>query len=348
MELTGTRCETTAAAADDSPRGVAARALDAAARALREKPFRPHRRFASGHAQTVGAYLFEVEPSVRVLVRCRWQKARPAAPTLLLVHGLEGSSESTYMLGTAAKAYRAGFNALRLNIRTCGGTQHLAPTLYHSGLSSDLRAVIEELIARDRLPEIYLAGFSLGGNQSLKLAGELGADAPPELRGVAAVSPSIDLAASAEEIRRRDNWLYNRRFLASLSRRMRHAQRLYPERYGTERPPRARSIREFDELFTAPHCGFRDADDYYARSSSLQFIPSIRTPTLVVHAEDDPFIPFAPFRHPALRDNPHVVFLAPRHGGHVGFLADRPAPGDPDRFWAENRVVEFFSLLRKT
>ena len=364
MELTSPRHETTTSVTTARPRDGVAVELEAVGRALREKPFRPHRRFASGHAQTVARHfwprrhellrgaasdkerLFEVEPGVRVLVRCRWQKDWLRAPTLLLIHGLEGSSESTYMLGTAGKAHRAGFNALRLNIRTCGGTQHLAPTLYHSGLSEDLRAVIEELIGRDELSEIYLAGFSLGGNQSLKLAGELGEDAPAALCGIAAVSPSIDLAACADRIRRRDNWLYNRSFLKGLRRRLRHARRLYPERYGTGRLPRTRSIREFDDLFTAPHFGFRGADDYYARASALQFIERIRIPTLVIHAEDDPFIPFAPFRHPALHNNPHVLLLAPRHGGHVGFVADQAAP-DPDRFWAENRVVEFCSLLCK-
>jgi predicted alpha/beta-fold hydrolase len=365
MELTSPRHETATTVTTERARDGAAPALEAVAGVLRARPFRPHRRFTSGHAQTVAGYLwprrrgllraaagdeerlFEVEPNVRVLVRCRWQEDRLRAPTLLLVHGLEGSSESPYMLGAAEKAHRAGFNALRFNIRTCGGTQHLAPTLYHSGLSEDLRAVTEELIARDELPEIYLAGFSLGGNQSLKLAGELGGGAPAALRGVAAVSPSIDLAACADKIRRPDNLLYHRRFLKSLRRRLRHAQRLYPERYGTGRLRRARSIREFDDLFTAPHCGFRDADDYYARASSLQFIPHIRVPTLILHAADDPFIPLEPFRHPSLAANPHVLLLTPRHGGHVGFVADAAAP-DPDRFWAENRVVEFFRLLGET
>ena len=364
MELTGTRPETTTKVTNARTRYGGPVDLDSVGRTLREKPFRPHRRFASGHAQTIARHfwprqrdllrsaagdeerLFEVEPQVRVLVRCRWQQRRLSAPTVLIVHGLEGSSESTYVLGTAEKAHRAGFNTLRFNIRTCGGTQHLAPTLYHSGLSGDLRAVIEELIARDGLAEIYLAGFSLGGNQSLKLAGELGDGAPAELRGVAAVSPSIDLAACAERIRRRENWLYSRSFLASLRRRIRRAQQLYPERYGAHRPRRPRSIREFDELYTAPHCGFRDADDYYDRASSLQFIARIRTSTLIVHAEDDPFIPFESFRHPSIDANPDVLLLAPRHGGHVGFVADT-APPDPDRFWAENRVVEFFGLLSK-
>jgi predicted alpha/beta-fold hydrolase len=283
---------------------------------------------------------------VRVLVRCRWQERRESSPTILLVHGLEGSSESTYAIGAAEKAHRAGFNALRMNIRSCGDTQHLSPTLYHSGLTDDLRAVVEELSARDRLPEIYLAGFSLGGNQCLKLAGERGGDAPLALRGVCAVSPSLDLSTCADAISRPRNFLYSRKFIRSLKRRMRRAAALYPERYDTGRLKLVRTIRDFDSHYTAPHAGFLDADDYYARSSALQFVPSIRTPTLVIHAEDDPLVPFASFRGPSLAANPCVVFLAPRQGGHVGFLADGAARGE-DRFWAENRVVEFCRLLHE-
>ncbi|HEX8160448.1 MAG TPA: alpha/beta fold hydrolase [Pyrinomonadaceae bacterium] len=338
--------------------------LEAVARRLASKPFTAHRLFQSGHAQTLAAYafprrarllreaaadeprLFETEANVSVLVRCRWQARRESAPTLLLVHGLEGSSESTYVLGTAEKAHRAGFNALRMNIRSCGDTQHLSPTLYHSGLTHDLRAVVEQLSARDRLAEIFLAGFSLGGNQCLKLAGEWGAGAPRALKGVCAVSPSLDLSTCADAISRRQNFLYSRKFIRSLKRRMGRAAELYPERYDTARLKFVRTIRDFDSHYTAPHAGFRDADDYYARSSALQFVPSIRVPTLVVHAEDDPLVPFDSFRGPALGANPCVVFLATRRGGHVGFLADGGARGE-DRFWAENRVVEFCRLLRE-
>ncbi|HVG28627.1 MAG TPA: alpha/beta fold hydrolase [Pyrinomonadaceae bacterium] len=338
--------------------------LDGVARRLASKPFRPHRLFKSGHAQTLAAYafprrgrllraaagdeprLFETDSQVRVLVRCRWQAHRESSPTLLLVHGLEGSSESTYVLGTADKAHRAGFNALRMNIRSCGDTQHLSPTLYHSGLTEDLRAVVEELSRRDRLTEIYLAGFSLGGNQCLKFAGESGADAPRALRGVCAVSPSLDLSTCADAISRRSNFVYSQKFVRSLKRRMRRAAQLYPERYDTRRLALVRTIRDFDSHYTAPHAGFRDAADYYARSSALQFVPSIRVPTLIIHAEDDPLVPFDSFRDPSLRANPCVAFLAPLHGGHVGFMADGAARGE-DRFWAENRVVEFCRLVHE-
>ncbi|MDQ1558478.1 MAG: uncharacterized protein QOD32_1538 [Pyrinomonadaceae bacterium] len=331
--------------------------LSEVARALRAKPFTPHPLFKSGHAQTLVAFtwprrrrlrelrtdearLFEVEAGVRVLVHCRWQRDSRACPTLLLVHGLEGSSESIYMMSTALKAHRAGFNVLRLNLRTCGDTLHLTQTLYNSGLSADLGALIKELVERDRLNDIFLAGFSLGGNMSLKLAGEYGADFPAELKGVCAVSPSVELAASATAIEQRSNWVYQRKFIRSLKRRMREAARLYPERYDASELARVRTLRQFDERYTAPHGGFRDAADYYARSSSLPLIPRIQVPTLIIHAEDDPFIPFDSLRHPSVSANSNVVLLAPRHGGHVGFVGDGHTPGE-DRFWAENRLIEF-------
>jgi hypothetical protein len=345
-----------------APATAAAR-LTEIARALAAKIFTPHPLFKSGHAQTLLAFawprrrglrelrrdearLFEVETGVRVLVHCRWQPERRTRPTLLLVHGLEGSSESIYMLSTALKAYRAGFNVLRLNMRTCGDTLHLTPTLYNSGMSQDLRAVVRELVERDELTEVFLGGFSLGGNMSLKLAGEYGADIPRELKGVCAISPSVELAASAEAIGQRSNWVYQRRFIRSLKRRMREAARLYPERYDASELARVRTLRAFDEIYTAPHGGFRDAADYYTRSSSLPLIPRIQIPTLIIHAEDDPFIPFDSLRHPSVRANPNVILLAPAHGGHVGFVAGGQKTAGEDRFWAENRLIEFCERVR--
>lgn len=331
------------------------------AHTLKNRPFKPHPLFVNGHAQTLAGYawarrfalrshrrddkrFFEVEPGVSLLAHCRWQAAEPHAhPTMILVHGLEGSSTSIYMLGTADKAFRAGFNVVRLNLRNCGGTEHLTPTLYNSGLSGDLRAVMNELIERDQFKDLFLIGFSMSGNMVLKLAGEDGEGYPRKLSGVCAVSPSIDLSASADAIERRANWIYQRRFIHSLRRRIRHKQKLYPARYDTSDLHLVRTIRDFDERYTARDGGYKDASDYYARASALSLIERIRVPTLIIHAQDDPFIPFYSFRHPSLANNPYVLLLAPPHGGHVGFLATA-AKGE-DRFWAENRVVEFCQLI---
>ncbi|HEY0078488.1 MAG TPA: alpha/beta fold hydrolase [Pyrinomonadaceae bacterium] len=330
-------------------------------RALSSKPFRPHPLFRSGHAQTLAAFAwprrskylaqhatdearrFEVEPGVELLAHCRWQKERLARPTLLLVHGLEGSSSSVYMLSTAHLAYHSGFNVLRLNQRNCGATEHLTPTLYHSGMSGDLAAIVRHLVERDRLPRIFLAGFSMGGNLALKMAGEMAGDAPPELRGVCAVSPSLNLSECAQAIGRRSNWIYQQSFMRSLRRRIRHKHKLFPALYDTRGLRRVRTVRDFDERYTSHHGGFKGADDYYERSSALSFVPRIRIPALIVHAQDDPLVPFDSFRHPLLTNNPRILLLAPQHGGHVAFLS--ASENEEERFWAEQRLVEFCRLI---
>src|SRR5713101_3484 len=209
-------------------------------------PFAPHPLLRNPHLMTLaGAFwsrrfprlpaarerLFAVEPGTQILARCHWQ-ARPSDhPTLILVHGLEGSSDSGYMLGTAEKAFADGFNVLRVNQRNCGDTEHLTPTLYNSGLSGDYRYVLQELIERVALPQVFFAGFSMGGNLVLKMAGELGELAPAQLRGVCAVSPALELAASADAVAEPRNFLYEWHFMRGLKRRMRCKARLFPERY---------------------------------------------------------------------------------------------------------------------
>jgi len=332
--------------------------------AFAAKPFKPHPLFTNGHSQTLAGYawprrsllrthhqldeerLFEVEPGVRVLAHCRWQSNRAEQPTVVLWHGIEGSSASIYMVGTGEKAFRAGFNVVRINLRNCGGTEHLTPTLYHGGLTEDLRVVVAELIALDRLSRIFLVGFSLGGNMVLKLAGEYGDSAPKEVSGVCTVSPSVDLNASADLISERRNWIYHRNFVTRLQRRISFKSKLYPDLYDAGDLSFAQTLREFDDRFTAPAFGFAGVDDYYTRASALPFMAQIRIPTLIIHAQDDPFIPFAPLRNPSVAANPYLLLIAPERGGHVAFISSQI--NHEDRFWAENRVVEFCKLANDT
>jgi len=330
--------------------------LEQITRDFNTRPFVPHRILKQGDAQTIGAHLwpgrfrarentkdearlFQVEPGSQVLARCRWQSDRAEHPTIVIWHGMEGSTASAYMLTTADKAFRVGFNVVRVNFRNCGGTEHLSPTLYHGGLSKDLRVVIDELIARDGLARIFIAGFSLGGNMVLKLAGEYGDNPPTEVRAVCAVSPSIKMRASCDLLMQRRNWIYQQDFLRRLRRRIRIKEKLFPDAYDSTGLRRVRSIEQFDDRYIAPMFGFENADDYYAQASSLPFIKRIRIPTLMIHAVDDPFIPFAPLRDPSIAANPYVLLVAPEHGGHVAFMSANSR--DEDRFWAENRVVEF-------
>ena len=333
--------------------------LAEAARVFVHKPFTPHPLFINGHAQTLIGYawprrfrlrakedkdrLFEVAPGVRVLAHCRWQQDPRKYPTVVMWHGIEGSSDSVYMLATAQKAFRAGYNVVRVNLRNCGGTEHLTPTLYHGGMSEDLRAIAMELIEKDRLSELFLIGFSLGGNLVLKLAGEFGSQPPPQLLGACAVSPSVDLAASASTITLRSNWIYHQDFVRRLRKRIYLKQKLYPELYDTSEVHLVRTIRDFDDRYTAVAHGFKGADDYYQKASAIRVIDGVQIPTLIIHAQDDPFIPFEPLRSKALTDNPYILLLAPEHGGHVAFVGTQK--DGEDRFWAENRVVEFVQMI---
>ena len=321
------------------------------------KMFEPHPLLRNPHAQTFAATFWprrfprlprgtareiETEAGTRIRGECHWQARPRERPTLVLVHGLEGSSDSGYMLGLAERAFAAGWNAVRLNQRNCGGTESLTPTLYNSGLSGDYRAVLFELIDGDSLPEIFFAGYSMGGNLVLKMAGELAGAAPRQLRGVAAVSPSLDLAACADAVALPGNIVYQRRFVNSLKARMRRKAKLFPGKYDLSRMARVRTLREFDDVITAAYCGFRDAADYYVQSSALRVAGEIRVPALVLTAQDDPFVPFASFSASALAKNPYVTLIAPEHGGHCAFVSRYS--GDA-RFWAEAMVMEFCRQL---
>jgi uncharacterized protein len=282
--------------------------------------------------------LFEVEAGTQVRGDCHWHDAPRGHATLVVLHGLEGSSDSGYMRGCAEKAFAAGFNVVRLNQRNCGGTEHLTPTLYHSGRSADLRAVLTELIEREGLPEIFFAGYSMGGNLVLKMAGELGEAAPAELRGIVAVAPCFDLAACVDALGEARNIVYSRHFVRRLKSRMRRKARMFGGIYSLESLGRVHSVRDFDEIITARYCGFAGADDYYARSSAMVVLEKIRVPTLILTAQDDPFVPFATFECEAIRANPCIRLEAPEHGGHCAFISEEVGE---ERFWSEGRVVEF-------
>jgi uncharacterized protein len=319
------------------------------------KPFEPHPLLRNPHAQTIAAALwlrrfprlpaatpreFEVEPDTRIRGDCHWQAVPSDHPTLVLVHGLEGSSQSGYMLGLAERAFQTGWNAVRLNQRNCGGTESLTSTLYNSGLSGDYRAVLRELIEKDSLPEIFFAGYSMGGNLVLKMAGELAENAPPQLRAVAAICPSADLSACADAVALPQNYIYQKRFVDGLKRRMKVKARLFPGKFDLSQMPGVRTLREFDDVITAVHCGFRDAADYYARSSAFKVAGNIRVPTLILTSRDDPFVPFASFRGAALDRNPNITLDVPGNGGHCAFISRY---GGAERFWAEGRTMEFFT-----
>ena len=282
--------------------------------------------------------LFSVAEQAQVLCHCHWQDDAEHRPTIIIVHGLEGSSLSQYVIGTGSKAWEAGMNVIRMNMRTCGGTELLTPTLYHSGLSSDVGAVLREITEKKKLRRVGLVGYSMGGNLVLKLAGELGAEAPVELKAVAAVSPAADLAASADAMHGWSNRIYEWKFLLSLMRRFRRKTALHPDLYKkVSRWPA--SIREFDDVITARYCGFEGANDYYHRAAAARVLDKIARPTLVLHSTDDPFIRLLPETREKMLANPNITLLETSHGGHCAFLAQ---PNGYDSRWADHQIIRFF------
>ncbi len=315
--------------------------------------FEPHTWLKSGHLQTMaGAFLrrkfalpsveerlFRVDRETQLKGKCHWQPGeRQDAPVIVLVHGLEGSCDSNYAIGIADKAYARGFHAIRMNQRNCGGTELLTPTLYNSGMSGDYRAILLELIEKDGLKEVFFAGYSMGGNLVTKMAGEFAESAPKQLRGVAAVCPALDLAACADALEKPENFLYQRHFVKGLLGRYRRKSKLFPERYSNNGFGRVRTVREFDDVITAPAFGYKDAQEYYEAAGAKKVIGQAKVPVLVITAQDDPFVPFDAFLRARVAENPRVRFVAPERGGHCGFISRFEGA---ERFWAEERVVEF-------
>jgi predicted alpha/beta-fold hydrolase len=316
--------------------------------------FTPRPGLKNGHLMTIYAWakprrfdrlparenrFFDTEPDARVLAHCYWQADRRQHPLLLALHGLEGSSEAHYMRGIASKSFARGFNVILLNQRNCGGTEALCAGLYHSGLTADAAHVIAEVTRADGIDRIVVAGYSLGGNLALKLAGDYGGAAPAQLRGVCAISPIIEIGPCVDALERRSNIVYQLNFVRGLRARMRRKALTHPDRFDLTRLGEVWTVRKFDDMFTAPAFGFHGASDYYYRASAMRVIDRISVPALIITAEDDPFVPVAPFLDPKVAANPHITLRITKHGGHCGFVAQPSA--ESDGYWAEDQIVEF-------
>ncbi len=336
--------------------------------AVHAPDFQPRRFLANGHLQTIAgnflprpnhldppeSVLVEVSPatgdqiSSQILCHCHWQppSIRSTAPTAIILHGLEGSSSSQYVIGNANKLWHSGCNAIRMNMRNCGGTERLSPTLYHSGLSGDVLSVLQFFAHRENLSSISLVGYSMGGNLVLKLAGDLGRNPPRQLRSVVGVSPAMDLGPSADALHQPANRIYERRFLRALIKRFRRKAALFPRAFDPARADDIRSLREFDDRITALYSGFSGADDYYHRAAAARVLDRITVPTLILHALDDPFVRLTPETRAQIRTNPNISLIEPEHGGHCAFLARPQSASGYDGYWAEHTLLRFILAHR--
>jgi uncharacterized protein len=333
-------------------------------------PFRARRWLSGGHVQTIASFLLprrihlptaeerlvEVAPGIKIRCWCHWQglrkEDRTAPLTLIVVHGLEGSSDSQYMQGVARNGLAAGMNVVLMNQRNCGGMDHFAPTLYNSSLSGDVAAVVRSVIENDGVSHFALIGFSMGGNLVLKLAGEWGTDgngntnAPPQFRAVAAVCPAMDLAASADALHRPGNRIYEYYFLMQLFRRLRSKARLFPGKFDVTRLRGISSLRMFDDRITAYYCGFAGAEDYYARAAAANVVDRIAVPALIIHSANDPFIRITSDTRRRIAANPNLTYVETEDGGHCAFLGEcnlgeHNGDAADDGRWAEREVVDF-------
>lgn len=331
--------------------------------AVHAETFHPRRFLSNGHLQTIAgnflprpnhlappeSILVEVAPAVgqeiasQVLCHCHWQptESRSSAPTAIIVHGLEGSSSSQYVVGNANKLWHSGCNAIRMNMRNCGGTERLSSTLYHSGLSADVLAVLRFFVAREHLTSVSLVGYSMGGNLVLKLAGDLGSRPPAQLRSVIGISPAIDLAQSADALHQPVNRLYEHRFLRALLKRYRHKASLFPDHFDPALANGLSSLRDFDHRVTARYAGFTGADDYYHRAAAARVLDRITVPTLILHALNDPFIRLTGETRVKILGNSHITLIEPEHGGHCAFLARPDRESGYDGYWAEHTLLRF-------
>lgn len=257
----------------------------------------------------------------------------------IVLHGLEGDSTRSYMKGMVKAVNRAGWDALALNFRGCSGEPNRQLRLYHSGETGDLARVVEHVLAGDAYEELALIGFSLGGNVILKYLGERGAEVHPAIRKAATFSVPCDLSACSVEIGRLSNRLYLKRFLVMLRKKIRAKMELRPGEIDDRDWEEMKSLKDFDDRYTAPLHGFKDAEDYYVQSSSKPFLQTIAVPTLVANAADDPFLSKTCYPFRESETNPNLFLEIPKHGGHVGFVSFN----EREEYWSESRAVSFLN-----
>ena len=307
---------------------------------------------ANGHLQTIAASVLRRVPEVRYrrerlelpdgdFLDLDWSLAGavPGRRLGIVSHGLEGSSERPYVRGMVRALNRAGFDALAWNYRGCGGETNRLLRAYHLGDTDDLATVISHTINEKEYPEIYLTGFSAGGNVTLKYLGEDPARVPPQVRRAAVFSVPTDLKANSLHISRWQNKVYLRRFMHSLREKMRAKAARLPGQLDLTALDELRDFPQFDARYTAPLHGFASADDYYERAASGRYLAGIRVPTLLVNALNDPFLPPSCYPREAARANPCFYLETPAAGGHVGFNDNGPAGS----YYSERRAVDFFS-----
>ncbi len=316
---------------------------------LESKPFIPSNYNKNSHIQTIRGIISgnkEIKNTQRKILNlsdgsqiagdCLWQKEKKTK-TLIVIHGLTGSSKSPYVVRLCNRAYNQGYNTIALNLRNCGHTENLTKTLYNAGQSKDLMEVIKQL-EKEKIKEIFIIGSSLSGNLCLKLVGEESNKLPKIVKALAVISPLVDIKETAKESDLPRNKLYRYFILKSLKKLIKKKSIIFPNIYNFNLTKKVKTVRDYDELFQAPISGYKNAEEYYEKCSSNQFIKNIKIPTLIIYSQDDPLVPANTIDK--LRINKNIIFLKTEYGGHVGFIDKN------SNFWADDRIMEFFRLVK--
>jgi len=259
---------------------------------------------------------------------------------IVISHGLEGNSHRAYVKGMAKAFHQEGFDALCWNFRGCSEEMNHQLRFYHSGATDDLDLIIQHAIDQHQYTAIYILGFSLGGNLTLKYLGERGSNLYPELKGAVTFSVPLDLYTSSIQISRPSNWVYSRRFLKGLKKKVIEKSKTRKELDITG-IDRIKKLMHFDDRFTAPLHGYTSAIDYYQQCSAIRFVHSIKIPTLIVNAKNDPFLSKECYPDTLLNNHPFVTFESPDHGGHVGFTLFN----QNGLYWSELRALNFIQSI---
>jgi hypothetical protein len=308
--------------------------------------------FSNAHIQTVFPYMFRKVKGIRYERERIWTPDEDfldldwscvgASKVAIVSHGLEGNSGRWYVLGIVRALNRSGWDALAWNMRGCSGEPNKTVRSYHSGITEDLAAVVQHVNHGRKYHTIGLVGFSLGGNLTLKYLGEQGPEINEAVIGAVTCSVPCDLASGAEEMAKPSNKIYMKRFTRMLHEKIEAKMRIMPERISDEGYNLIKTFKDFDDRYTAPLNGFRDAQDYYDRASCKQFIPKIRIPTLLVNAKNDPFLSDECYPLREAEANSNFFLEMPRSGGHVGFIAFNKR----QEYWFESRAVSFLNNPR--
>jgi predicted alpha/beta-fold hydrolase len=316
---------------------------------LETSQYSPPRLFSNPHLQTIHSSM------LRRVRGVHYQRVRIDTPdrdfldidislagarrAAIITHGLEGSSRSTHVLGMSRALNRAGWDTFCWNLRGCSGEPNRTRSAYHSGSTSDLDCVVRFAMSQRAYSAVSLVGFSMGGNLQLNYLGELGSSTPTEFCGSVAISTPCDLKESAEKLALGRNKIYMFDFLRYLKHKVRAKKRMFPEEWSDRDFHLIKSFRDYDDRYTAPLHGFRDAEDYWSRCSSSQRLHTIRVPTLILNAVDDPFL--GPNCSPLAeaRRSRFIALELPKHGGHLGFV-EFNRHGD---YWSERRTVEILA-----